>query len=137
MHGSLIPSLCYDDARAAIRWLEEAFGFRPHLVVPGPNDSVRHSQLVCDEPPCMVMVFSTRDDEFGSLQRSPKTLGAVNAGLYMIVADVRAHHAKAAAAGAEIMLAPTSQDYGGECYTCRDPEGHVWSFGDYDPGAEI
>jgi uncharacterized glyoxalase superfamily protein PhnB len=26
-----------------------------------------------------------------------------------------------------------TQDYGGRDYTCRDPEGHIWSFGTYDP----
>jgi uncharacterized glyoxalase superfamily protein PhnB len=26
-----------------------------------------------------------------------------------------------------------TQDYGGRDYTCKDPEGHVWTFGTYDP----
>jgi uncharacterized glyoxalase superfamily protein PhnB len=25
------------------------------------------------------------------------------------------------------------EDYGGRDYSCRDPEGHVWNFGSYDP----
>lgn len=135
MSGALIPSLCYDDAPAAIEWLGAAFGFRPQLVVPGPGDTVRHSQLVCDEPPCMVMVFSRRDDEFGRLQRPPAELGACTQSLYLVVDDVDAHHARAAAAGAEVLMAPADQDYGGRAYTCRDREGHVWSFGSYDPRA--
>jgi uncharacterized glyoxalase superfamily protein PhnB len=27
------------------------------------------------------------------------------------------------------------QDYGGGDYTCKDPEGNVWTFGTYDPWA--
>ena len=27
-------------------------------------------------------------------------------------------------------------DYGGRGFTCRDPEGHLWNFGSYDPWAE-
>jgi len=27
----------------------------------------------------------------------------------------------------------TQEDDGASGYTCRDPEGHVWSFGDHDP----
>jgi uncharacterized glyoxalase superfamily protein PhnB len=27
------------------------------------------------------------------------------------------------------------QDYGGRLYSCRDPEGHLWNFGTYDPWA--
>ncbi len=133
MSGPLIPSLCYLDAPAAIQWLEGAFGFRAKLVVPGPDDSVVHSQLVCDEPPCMVMVFSRRDDEFGKLQRPPQELGGCNQGLYLVVKDLQAHHDRAAAMGAKIVMPLQSQDYGGEAYTCLDLEGHVWSFGTYDP----
>ncbi|WP_145194303.1 VOC family protein [Planctomycetes bacterium Poly30] len=133
MYGPLMPSLCYADAPAAIRWLEEAFGFRPQLVVPGPGDTVMHSQLVCEDPPCIVMACSRRDDDYGRMSRPPRELGATTQGLYLVVEDVAAHHARAAAAGAEIVMPPTTQDYGGECYTCKDPEGHVWSFGSYDP----
>jgi uncharacterized glyoxalase superfamily protein PhnB len=25
------------------------------------------------------------------------------------------------------------RDYGGRDYTCRDPEGYVWTFGTHDP----
>ncbi len=28
------------------------------------------------------------------------------------------------------------KDYGGRGYSCRDLEGHVWSFGSYDPFAD-
>ena len=30
-------------------------------------------------------------------------------------------------------MEPRDQDYGGRDYTCRDPEGYVWTFGTYDP----
>ena len=41
----------------------------------------------------------------------------------------------AQAAGAEIVIDIKDEDYGGRGFTCRDPEGHVWSFGSYDPWA--
>lgn len=53
--------------------------------------------------------------------------------VYVVVADADAHEATAAAAGAEIVMPSEDQAYGGRLYTCRDPEGHVWSFGTYDP----
>ena len=55
---------------------------------------------------------------------------------YIIVADVDAHHASAAAAGAEVVMAPKDEDYGGRGYSCRDPEGNLWNFGSYDPWQE-
>jgi len=44
----LYPALRYDDARAAIRWLVEAFGFLPTLVVDGEGEQVAHAQLELD-----------------------------------------------------------------------------------------
>jgi uncharacterized glyoxalase superfamily protein PhnB len=51
------------------------------------------------------------------------------------VDDADAHYARAAAAGAEIVLDIVDEDYGGRGYSCRDPEGHLWNFGTYDPWA--
>lgn len=62
--------------------------------------------------------------------------GIKSSGLYVIVADVGAHAQQARAAGAEIVREPEEQDYGGSSYTARDPEGNVWSFGDYNPWAD-
>lgn len=61
--------------------------------------------------------------------------GATTMSTYCIVADPDAHFARAKAAGAEITREPQTQDYGGRDYTCKDPEGNVWTFGTYDPWA--
>lgn len=131
--NQLIPSLCYDDAPAAIAWLERAFGFTPHLVVPGEDGKVVHSQLKSADGHSMVMVYSTRDEPDSC--KPPQALGGSNQSLYLVVADVDGHHQHALAAGAKISMPPTAQEYGGSCYTCSDPEGHIWSFGSYDPWA--
>ena len=54
----------------------------------------------------------------------------------MIVADADAHYERVVAMGAEIVIAILDQDDGGRAYTCRDPEGNVWTFGSHDPWAE-
>jgi uncharacterized glyoxalase superfamily protein PhnB len=51
------------------------------------------------------------------------------------VEDADKHYARAVAAGAEIVMELRDEDYGGRDYSCRDPEGHVWNFGSYDPWA--
>ncbi len=51
----------------------------------------------------------------------------------IIVDDVDAHCRQDLSAGAEIVMKPEDQDYGGWLYSCRDPEGHLWNFGFYDP----
>ena len=132
----LISSLCYKDAPAAIAWLEKAFGFTPHMVIPGEDGEVMHSQIKTADGKQMLMLYSARNEELYRLQRPPIILGGCNQSLYLVVEDVDAHHARAVKAGAQITMPPTAQDYGGSCYTCTDPEGHVWNFGSYDPWAE-
>ncbi len=129
-------TLRYSDAPAAIDWLCSAFGFERHMVVAGDDDGkIAHAQLTLGD--CMVMLGSKRDDEFGTMQTVPSDLGGrVSASPYIVIADVDAHHEGASAAGAQVTMPPEDQDYGGRLYVCRDPEGHVWSFGSYDPWAE-
>jgi uncharacterized glyoxalase superfamily protein PhnB len=130
MSATLIPTLVYDNAPDAIDWLEKAFGFQRQLVVPGPNNTVVHSQLTVG--PDMVMISSPRDNEFNV--QSPRAVGARTGGVYIVVdGDVDGHCARARAAGAKILREPTDEDYGGRDYVCLDPEGQMWSFGTYKP----
>ena len=50
-----------------------------------------------------------------------------------MVEDADAHHARAKAAGAEIVMELMDTDYGSRDYAARDPEGNVWNFGTYRP----
>lgn len=63
--ATVIPTLRYRDAAAAIEWLCKAFGFEKHLVVPGENGAIAHAQLIFGNG--MIMLGSARDDEFGTL----------------------------------------------------------------------
>ena len=129
----IIPVLRYHDARRAIAFLREAFGFEEHLVVPGEREGeVAHAQLRLGD--AMIMTGTWRDDDFGRMQKTPRDVGGVvTQSVYVVIDDVDAHHARALAAGATIMAPPADQDYGGRLYVCRDLEGHLWSFGSYDP----
>ena len=130
---SIIPALRYADAAAAIDWLCAAFGFQKHVVHAGDEGVIHHAQLTFGNG--MIMLGSARDDAYSATQKSPAEIGGFNTqSPYLVVADVDAHHARAVAAGAEMVMPLADQGYG-KMYTCRDPEGHLWSFGDYDPWA--
>lgn len=132
--ATVIPTLRYRDAPAAIDWLCRAFGFEKHLVVPGENNTITHAQLTFGKG--MIMLGSARDDVFGRHLNPPRDLGGSGTqGAYLIVADADAHYARAVAAGAQIVYDIKDEDYGGRGYSCLDPEGHLWSFGTYDPWA--
>ena len=131
---TVIPTIRYDDAEAAVNWLCQAFGFEKHLVVPGEGGTIVHAQLVFGNG--MVMIGSASESEFDSLQKPPSALGGVvSQSAYIIVEDADKHYARAVAAGAEIVMEIKGEDYGGRGYSCLDPEGHVWNFGSYDPWA--
>jgi uncharacterized glyoxalase superfamily protein PhnB len=131
---NVVSSLRYQDAPKAIDWLCRAFGFERHLVVPGEGGTIAHAQLTFGNGMIMLGSSGTHGGGFDELVKAPGELGGVGTqSIYVIVADPDAHLARARAAGAEIVLDIEDKDYGGRGYTCRDPEGHVWSFGDYDP----
>ncbi|MBA2408582.1 MAG: glyoxalase [Gammaproteobacteria bacterium] len=132
--STVVPTMRYRNARAAIDWLCRAFGFEQHLIVAGDNGAIAHAQLAFGNG--MVMLGSASDDGFGKLVRPPVEAGGVNTqSPYVIVNDADRHLARAVAAGAEIVIDIKDEDYGGRGYTCRDPEGHIWNFGTYDPWA--
>ena len=81
----------------------------------------------------MVMLGSVKDTEYSKLLVRPAAAGGVTMSTYVVVDDADAHFARAKAAGAPIVREPVTQDYGGRDYTCKDSEGHVWTFGTYDP----
>jgi uncharacterized glyoxalase superfamily protein PhnB len=128
----IIPCLRYRDAMVAIDWLCRAFGFHKQVVVPGPNGTVAHAQLTFGTG--MVMVGSIQNTEFGRWIAQPDENGdRETQAPYVVVKDVDTHYARAMAAGARVVTELKNQSYGGRDYSCRDPEGHLWSFGTFDP----
>lgn len=128
----LVPCFRYRDSRAAIAFLKSAFGFSEQLIVEDGTGAVEHAQLTLG--PTMVMIGSEKDDDLDF--RSAETLGGNSQTVYAIVPDdgmVDAIHDRARAAGATIVRGPESPDYGGRMVVVRDPEGHVWTFGSYNP----
>ena len=128
--SNIYPALTYDDAPAAIAWLCRAFGFQKRLVVPGPDGSVRHSELSLG--PGVIFVSSPRPDE---ARMGPRGLPGLHQILSVRVDDPDAHFASAVAAGAEILTELRDEEHGSRGYTARDPEGQRWYFGTYRPGA--
>jgi uncharacterized glyoxalase superfamily protein PhnB len=131
--ATVVPALQYQDAPAAIDFLCRAFGFEKKAVYEGEGGTIAHAELTLGNG--MVMLGSAKDTEYGKLLVRPRAAGGVTMSIYCIVEDADAHFMRAKAAGAEITSEPVTQSYGGSDYTCKDPEGHVWTFGTYDPWA--
>jgi uncharacterized glyoxalase superfamily protein PhnB len=123
-------SLYYEDARKAIEWLCDAFGFEARLVVEGDTGRIEHSELVYGDGVIMVASPSEKSGEMPHAQ-TPAQAGGNTQNLFVYVDDVEAHCARARAAGAVITREIATSDYGDEYwvdrgYGCRDIGGHHW-----------
>jgi uncharacterized glyoxalase superfamily protein PhnB len=125
MTAKLFPAIKYDDAPRALSWLKSAFGFEPHAVHKDDGGDIQHAEMKMGE--AMIM--------FGGKRAPDKTNPWCTEpmGVYVYVADIEAHYAKAKAAGAQIVRPLSDTPYGAREYSARDCGGHLWSFGTYDP----
>lgn len=129
---NVIPCMRYRDAPAAIEWLCDTFGFEPQLVVPNEDGSIAHAQLSFGNG--MIMLGSAFDTEYGRLLKQPSEIGNfVTQSSYLVVNNADLVYGRVLEAGGRILLDIKDEDYGGRGFTCRDPEGHIWSIGTYDP----
>jgi uncharacterized glyoxalase superfamily protein PhnB len=127
---TLATGVVYRDPKAALAWLEEAFGFEPSMVVVAADGTLGHSEMRLGDG--LIMVGREWDER----HRSPASVGQVNTQSIHVHLDggvapeggIDAHCERARAAGAVILREPSDQFYGDRVYVCADPEGHVWSF---------
>jgi uncharacterized glyoxalase superfamily protein PhnB len=130
--STVIPALRYRNAPAAIDWLCKVFGFERHAVYEGESGTIGHAELTLGGG--MIMLGSAKEDEYGRTFKSPDQLDGVETrSAYIVVADADATHARAVAAGAAIVRPLQDTPYGSREFAVRDPEGHSWTAGTYDP----
>jgi uncharacterized glyoxalase superfamily protein PhnB len=122
---TIYPVLKFDDAPAAIEFLERAFGFERLNVYTGDDGAVHHGELRLGDQ--VVMIGSTGQGD----PRWDQSAGRTS--LYIAVDDPDAMHARARDAGATIERELEDMDYGSREFTARDPQGNLWSFGTYRP----
>jgi uncharacterized glyoxalase superfamily protein PhnB len=131
MNQSIYPALRYRDAQEAARWLADAFGFERVNVYEADDGTVAHAEMRFRDS--LFMFGQVRDPEDGEYSAIAPPPGQT--ALYAVVEDPDAHHDRAKAAGAEIVMSLRDQDYGSREYTARDLDGNIWTFGTYDPTA--
>ncbi|GAB3429847.1 VOC family protein [Flindersiella endophytica] len=126
MRPTLWPSLGYQDAPAALRFLVDAFGFEVEAIHGDPEGRIDQAVLRWDEGG-KVTLHSAEPDTvtFSSLA------GRAPVGIYFHTADPDALYDRALAAGATAVQAPSDSPLGARNATVADPEGGLWSFGTY------
>jgi uncharacterized glyoxalase superfamily protein PhnB len=132
MPSIAIPCLRYRDTAAAIDWLCAVFGFECQLAVPGPGGAIAHAQLTRGGG--MIMLGTVSEDDYGSVLAQPDQLGGRGTQtVYLQVEDADRVCERARDAGAVVLQEPSDTEFGSRGFMCRDPEGHVWNVGTYDP----
>jgi uncharacterized glyoxalase superfamily protein PhnB len=130
---NLMPLMRYRDLAEAMSWLEQAFDFEKQIAVTDSDGDVIYGQMTYRGG--LLMLGAIRDTELDKLMRQPDEVGgAETQSCYLVVEDADAHYAQAREAGAEILLDIKSDGLGRRGYSCRDPQGHIWNFGTYNPG---
>jgi uncharacterized glyoxalase superfamily protein PhnB/mannose-6-phosphate isomerase-like protein (cupin superfamily) len=119
------PSLTYRDVRAALAWLEAAFGLEPVTFDEDDGEEIRFAAVRHGRG--MVMVQP----------ELPQELHGEHAGrgwVYVVVDDPDAHFERARAAGAEVLGEPhDAMDGRQRGFSARDLEDNLWSFGTSRP----
>jgi uncharacterized glyoxalase superfamily protein PhnB len=130
--STIMPALRYRNAPAAIDWLCQVFGFARHAVYANPDGTIGHAELTLGGG--MIMLGSYKDDEYARRFKSPEELGDVETrGAYIVVTDADAVFARAQGANATVVRPLQNTNYGSREFSVKDPEGHTWSVGTYDP----
>jgi uncharacterized glyoxalase superfamily protein PhnB len=113
--ATVTPVLIYPDVRAAVDWLESAFGFEERVRI---GDSHRAQLRVGEDG--SIVVADVRGD-----QLAPGG-GAVTQLVKVRVPDVDAAFARATDAGATAHGEPTTYEYGERSVVVEDLAGHRW-----------
>lgn len=123
--AALTSALCYREPKAALKFLEAAFGFELTMLIEDNDGKLAHAEMGFGDSLIMI------GNEWTQMHKSPASIDGFNTQTVHIhlEADIDAHCERARAAGFEILMEPEDQFYGDRTYRCRDPEGHFWTVG--------
>jgi uncharacterized glyoxalase superfamily protein PhnB len=124
INATVYPGLFYDDADAAMQWMERTLGFERREDHRDDDGNVVHAEMSFGSAVIMLSTAGVGREPFRSI-RAGGTL------VYIAVDEVDSLYERARDAGGDIALEPTDTDYGSRDFTVRDPEGTLWSFGTY------
>ncbi len=128
---AIIPAMRYRELSKSIEWLCRAFGFTDHFIARNVDGEAVYAELLFDDN--LIMLGSIADPRFELLMVQPDQVGGKETQTcYLVVDDVQKYYDSAKAAGAQIVVELNKEAEGGFGFSCRDLEGHLWSFGTYD-----
>ena len=128
---ALTPTAFYRDPKAALAWLERAFGFEVSTLLTDADGNIAHAEMAWRGANIGVAgEWTVGRADVPARALSPSSVGDVMTQFVWVEVDedINGHCERARAAGAQIIEEPVDQFYGARTYRARDPEGHVWNF---------
>jgi uncharacterized glyoxalase superfamily protein PhnB len=121
---AFIPAVMYQDSRAALIWLRDAFGFEMSEVLTDSKGQIAHAEMTHGDGVVMI------GGEWAEWAKSPASIGGKNTQRIHVrlERDIDKHCEHARKSGAFILMEPADQFYGDRTYSARDLEGHYWTF---------
>ncbi len=119
---TIVPELRYRDIASASAWLHEHFGFATTFTVPGRDGAPVHLEMRLGDGTIYVSPLSA-EGSFADVSQFAN----------LVVDDPDRHHARAVAAGANVVIAPRDTPFGARFYAVRDPEKMLWWLSTYRP----
>jgi uncharacterized glyoxalase superfamily protein PhnB len=130
-NSSLHSYFGYRDAVAALRWLEEAFGFETTMEYPDDKGGIMHAEMRRDD---VAITLFTDEEGYEKPARKGDSRGY---GTYVALSsegEVDAVFASAVKAGAQVVWEVDKTEWGNYRFRVDDLEGHEWTFGTHRPG---
>jgi uncharacterized glyoxalase superfamily protein PhnB len=112
---TVTPVLIYDDVRAAVAWLNAAFGFEERVRI----GETHRAQLRAGSDGAVVVADARAD-------QVPPGGGVVTHLVKLRVPDVDAAFARARGVGGRVVEDPTTHEYGERSCVVEDLAGHRW-----------
>ncbi len=129
MHDPKITAvLRYRDPVRSAHWLRDAFGLRIDSINENPPGTIDY--ICLGYGASVLLVGPTVAEENRGRPNGDDRQESLSC--YLTVTGIKAHYARAVAHGADVSLNAEDPEAGSDFYVCRDPEGHMWSFGTHD-----
>ena len=120
-YGAVTAMLTVTDVKAAAAFYQKAFGFAKRGIMNGPDGKPVHAELTLRGT---TLMLGPESEQMGT--RSPKSVGASPASLYLLTENADKVVAKAVKLGAESKGPVMDMFWGDRCGTVIDPEGYSW-----------
>lgn len=119
-YNSIIPSLAFKGADAALKWYINVFGAKEKMRLDNADKTIMHAELIIGDS----LFFITEENP--KFNKSAKSVSGNSVRMNVYVPDVDETLKKAVQNGSQLVMPAEDQFYGDRCACINDPFGYTW-----------